>query len=301
MKNWSEEELVLISQMRTEGKMWFQIGAHFGVSESSARNAHRALNKRSSKAAAAVEDPNRLQRVLFVPDTHVPFHDKRAFDLLLKVGEAWKPDQIVVLGDFADCLAVSFHPKTPEREDSFKQEMDEVNKALDRLDALGAKKKIYVSGNHEYRMDRYLTERAPALYSMFTYPDVIRTKDRGWEWVAYRNFVQVGKTYVTHDCGNAGANAAVAARKAFNSNAVIGHTHRMAMHYEGHATGSSTVGAMFGHLMDATKVDYMHKIHVSGWQLGFGIGHMQADGTLHMRAIPIINYACVVDGVLYEG
>ena len=43
-----------------------------------------------------------LEPVLIVPDTHRPFHNKRAWGLMLKVAEPLKPKHIVIIGDFAD-------------------------------------------------------------------------------------------------------------------------------------------------------------------------------------------------------
>ena len=43
----------------------------------------------------------------FVGDLQIPYHDKRAVDLFLKVMKAWKPDAIDVVGDIDDQLEYS--------------------------------------------------------------------------------------------------------------------------------------------------------------------------------------------------
>jgi hypothetical protein len=42
----------------------------------------------------------KLTTRLFIPDTHAPFHDKKAFALMLEVAKEVRPDEVVVLGDF---------------------------------------------------------------------------------------------------------------------------------------------------------------------------------------------------------
>lgn len=44
---------------------------------------------------------------LFVGDLQIPYHDKRAVDLFMKVAKAWKPDAIDVVGDIDDQLEYS--------------------------------------------------------------------------------------------------------------------------------------------------------------------------------------------------
>lgn len=44
---------------------------------------------------------------LFVGDLQIPYHDKRAVELFMKVAKAWKPDAIDVVGDIDDQLEYS--------------------------------------------------------------------------------------------------------------------------------------------------------------------------------------------------
>jgi predicted phosphodiesterase len=57
----------------------------------------------------------KLEKILFIPDCHVPYQDKPAFKLMLKAGKAFKPQHTVILGDFADFYGVSSHSKDPNR------------------------------------------------------------------------------------------------------------------------------------------------------------------------------------------
>ena len=59
-----------------------------------------------------------LKRILIIPDVHAPYHDKKAWALVMKVAHAFKWDKVVCLGDFFDCYAISSYRKDPRREAS---------------------------------------------------------------------------------------------------------------------------------------------------------------------------------------
>lgn len=244
----------------------------------------------------------KLEKILFIPDTHVPYHHKRSWELLLRVARAEKFDRIVILGDFADFYQVSFHEKSLERRAGFGAEVRAVNACLDQLDALKPKRKQYVSGNHEARYNRYLAERAPELADLpgHTVPELFRLRERGWSFTEYRDHIKIGKLYVTHDEGSAGALACIAARATFNACVVIGHCHALTVSYSGDARGSSRVGVSAGWLGDASKCSYMHSVKAAKWQLGFVVGMMEPSGVVHLQAVPIVNGRCVVNGRMYQ-
>ena len=245
----------------------------------------------------------RLEPMLFVPDTHRPFHDKRAWRLMLKAAKALKPEILVCLGDLADFYAISSHSKNPSRATSFDQEIDDVNVGLDELDALGAKRKEFIAGNHEFRLERYLADRAPELNGMVSIAKAFRLKERGWTYTPYKAHTRIGKLYLTHDVGVAGRNAVFKALDTYQHSVATGHSHRLQYIVEGNAIGEYKVSCLFGWLGDARAVDYMHQVNVrKNWALGFGIGyHNPKNGVCYVTPIPIIKYTCVVNGQLFEG
>lgn len=243
----------------------------------------------------------RLQKILFVPDTHIPYHDTKAWALMLKAAKAFKPDIINIQGDFADFYAVSSHSKNPNRRRNLEWEVDQVKQGLDDLDALGAKVKKYVSGNHEDRLERYLMDKAPELFNMVTIPDVLELRKRGWTYVPYKSDTRIGKLYSTHDTGCAGRNAVFSNLNTYQHNVVTGHTHRMAYIVEGNAKGEAHLSASFGWLGDVKQTDYMHRIKSArDWALGFGTGYLAENGVVYVTPHPIIGYTCLVEGKFYK-
>lgn len=241
-----------------------------------------------------------LRKVLFVPDTHVPYHDEQAFKLLLKAGRVFEPDTVVLLGDFADFYSVSSHDKDPRRASDLEYEVGIVKEKLAELKKLGASRHVYICGNHEERLERYLMQKAPALFGTVKIPDVLGLRNE-WEFVPYKRSFKLGKLNLTHDTGTAGQNAHRQSMDAYQGSAAIGHTHRMEFSVRGKASGSPQVGAMFGWLGDFDKVDYMHQIKAKrDWVHGFGLGHMEDTGVIHITPVPMVNGKVVVCGKLVQ-
>lgn len=247
--------------------------------------------------------PARLLRILFIPDCHIPYEDRKAWALMLKAARRLRPDTIVVLGDFLDFYSVSAHDKDPRRVRLLDEEIRCGNERLSELDALGATRKVFIKGNHEWRLERYLMTRAPELFNLVRMRDLLKLDERGWECVEYREHARIGRLYATHDAGKAGDRAHAQALADFQSNVVIGHTHRLGYAVVGSAKGKAHVGAMFGWLGDENRADYMHRIKaLRDWAKGFGVGYMdQATGVVHVRPVPIVLGSVVLDGVLIRG
>lgn len=245
----------------------------------------------------------KLEKILFIPDMHVPYQDKRALDLVLKVGETFKPDHVIILGDMIDFYTVSSYSKDPNRALKLELEVNETKKELHRIKALGAKNNVFVAGNHEDRLTRYLQEKAPELFNIISIQSILELDKIGFEYIPYKEHYKLGKLYITHDCGNAGRYAAHKALDTFQHNVVIGHTHRLCYMVEGNASGEAHLGAMFGWLGDVAQVDYMHSIKAKrDWAMGFGVGYLDpVSGFTYVVPVPMVDYSVVVEGKLFRG
>ncbi len=245
-----------------------------------------------------------LERVAFIPDCHFPYEDKAAWALTLRALGRFKPDTIVILGDFVDMYSASAHARDPKRIQNLAWEIEEANRGLDAVDALGARRKLYLEGNHEFRLSRYLADRAPDLVGLAgtTVPELLRLADRHYEFTPYKSAARLGKMWVTHDAGNAGQYAHMKARDAYEACVAIGHVHRAGIHYSGNAKGDRMhFGAAFGWLGSAEAADYLHKIQAQrAWCHAFGIGFMEPSGVIHVQVVPLVGGRCVVNGELVQ-
>lgn len=221
---------------------------------------------------------------------------------MLKVGRAFRPKHLICLGDFLDFYSVSSHSKDPRRQGRLEDEIASAHEGLDELDALGAKNKIFVAGNHSDRLRRYLQDKAPELFGLVDIPQLFNLRKRGWSYVPYKSHGKLGKLHLTHDVGNAGRNATFAALDTYQHSVVTGHAHRLQYVVEGNAVGEYKLSAQFGWLGDISKIDYMNQAKANkNWALGFGIGYLDpASGIVYLTPVPIVKYSCVVEGKLYR-
>jgi metallophosphoesterase superfamily enzyme len=100
-----------------------------------------------------------MHLALLWPDTHAPYHNVRAVELVLKVIEDLKLHELIIMGDFADCYAVSSHGKHAKMQHQLLQEIDKCNELLDLVDLATTAKKVYLMGNHEHRLERFIFDK----------------------------------------------------------------------------------------------------------------------------------------------
>jgi len=239
-----------------------------------------------------------LKRIFFLPDAHVPHHSTAAFQIAIRACKRFDPDILVVLGDFADFYSVSSHDKDPARTQLLSIEIRAVRSCLAQLEALDVKRKIFLMGNHEYRLQRYLCTRAPELFDMVEVHKLFELEENGWEWVPYREHLMLGSLALSHDFGSAGQTAHSKAAIKLGSSIVMGHTHRMAYVTRSDIRRQLISAAMFGWLGDFSAIDYASKASVTtDWVHGFGVGYLYRNDIPILCPVPIIDERfCVLEG-----
>ena len=242
----------------------------------------------------------RLRKVLFLTDTHSPFHSKEAYNLIEKVVQEIKFDEVVIGGDFADFFSVSTHSKDPKRANRFQEEVAVTNALLRRVESWGFAKRHYVMGNHEDRLDRYIHDKAPEMKGIVNCDDLLQLTKNKWAITSYKDHTMIGRLYVTHDVGKAGPTAVKDALNSYQDNIVINHLHRISYMVEGNAKGVPHVAACFGWLGDVRQVDYMFRVRANrDWALGFGVGYVRDNGFVYLQPVPIVEQSCCVEGKLF--
>lgn len=218
---------------------------------------------------------------------------------MIRAARAMQPHIIVVLGDFADLYSCSRFDKDPRRRARLELEAAEANELLDELDELGAERKIFVEGNHEFRLARLLKSAAPSLVGCLSIEELFQLKERRWLYVPYETHTKVGNTYLTHDAGYYGVNAARQTQALYQASVLFGHTHRIQYQVTGNADGKPQTAATFGWLGDPEAVDYKHQVKARrDYVHGFGEGLLEPSGVVHVKPCPIIRRKVWVGGNL---
>lgn len=215
----------------------------------------------------------------------------------------FKADTVVILGDFVDFFSVSHWSKDPSRALTLADEIAHAETLLDEIEERSpGTRRIYIAGNHEDRLQRYLQDKAPELFQFIDVPKLLHLEARGWEYVPYKHSIKLGKLNLTHDVGTAGRYAVYKALDAFQAPVVTVHTHRLSYVVEGDASGDCQVSAQFGWLGDVEQVDYLHRVSSKrNWALGFGYGYIdKATGYAYLVPVPIVNNTAIVEGRFYS-
>lgn len=249
-----------------------------------------------------------------IPDTHRPYHDKRAYALMIRVFcdivEKYKhiaEFEIIIMGDYADFYSVTSHMKDPRVLQMLIEEVEDVLAGLQELDDLFPEaKKTYIEGNHEYRLERYLCEKAPALFGITSTQHLLKLHDRpNWNFVSYgpNQQLSVGgsKLNVRHE--PLGNNAKLTATRAICSLS-YGHIHRIEESHIVGLDGTNHVAFSLGWLGDKTldKIYGYVKGHHQ-WQLGFGLVFIDESNKYfyHNKIHILDNYSCFAAGKIYKG
>ncbi|NIV38881.1 MAG: hypothetical protein GWN58_58535 [Anaerolineae bacterium] len=238
-----------------------------------------------------------LEKIMFMPDAHLPYHDETALSVFLNAAAEYRPDHLFILGDLLDFYAVSRHDKDPGRRLTLQEEVESSLEVLDRIESLGVPHVTFCAGNHENRLERYIATQAPELFGLVSVEELLGIARRGWDYVPYRQCAKLGKLYVTHDVGYSGQRVCAQTMAAVNVNMVVGHAHRIQYTVERDIMGGSHVAMCPGWLGDFSRVDYMHTARMKSWAHGFGMGIVEPEtGVVHVYPVAIVDGWCPVAG-----
>ena len=105
------------------------------------------------------------KKILWVSDLHIPYENKKAVKSLFKDLKENTYETIVLGGDIVDMISPSQFKKHPYEEGTLQNELNQYYKFMDTLRRLHKGKLIYLIGNHETRVQKYL-KRNHELYGL---------------------------------------------------------------------------------------------------------------------------------------
>lgn len=249
-----------------------------------------------------------MKTAVILPDIHVPYHDKRAVDLVVKYIKDTKPEVVVQLGDMYDCYGISRFDKNPKRIDTLQDEIDEGKKIWQAIKKASPKSKlVMLEGNHEARLPKMLMKASPGMYSL----NALRPKrlfeldTLGVEWYSSHDTYKLNNSLViTHGAADdgcklsqhAGYSAKNTMDKWGNVSGIMGHGHRVGMSTKTMQDGTMVQWIEAGCLAD------LHPEYVKNpnWQHGFAVVNYTKN-RFHATPIVIANYEFISNGKVYKG
>jgi predicted phosphodiesterase len=217
-----------------------EIAAALRCSERSVRRyAGEWKTRVKTTTVSYVEPTESVRKAIVLYDTHIPYANYEAYQLAVAYAKQWEPDDLILGGDFADFKTISPWKDAPTRR-GFSEEVDDVRSALTLLRGdFPDTRIIYLEGNHEARLSRFLYIKAPELYGLpsLAIPKLFGLDELGIDYVsniekltAGENPFQLGKLFVLHGheikLSADGVNLARTMYLKAHANVLFGHHHQ---------------------------------------------------------------------------
>jgi len=230
-------------------------------------------------------------KIIVIPDCHIPKEDKTAFNVALNLAKWYKPDEVIILGDFLDCEPVSHWNRKNLRERNgmnMAADFAVANKYLDRIQAI-CSKVTYIRGNHEKWLDDAMDE-APELAGLLDLDINLRFKERKIRDIPFNGIYSLGHLSFTHGLYTTSHHALKHAEK-FGRSIVYGHLHdiQMAISVSPIDIHEKHMGLSLGCLA-AVNPRFMRN-RPSNWQHCVGVGLIRPDGNFNINPV-IISRGC---------
>jgi metallophosphoesterase superfamily enzyme len=248
-----------------------------------------------------------IKSAIIIPDLHMT--DRLPKDYLAVRGfiKDFKPDRIVLLGDFMDVGSLSAWDTDKKRimeNKRFKKEIVAANDELDYLtDCLNKDGKIdYIEGNHEWRVERYL-DKNPEMEGLIELPEKLGLEERNIDWYPYLNQVKnplkIGDMHFIHGMYT-NMNHAKKHLQALGCNVCYGHKHEtqtamqnMAMQKPYMAYGLGTLGDKSPDFMKGRPANWMNQFGVFYWDTN--------TGNFNLFPVNVIKNKFIWGGKVYDG
>ena len=236
--------------------------------------------------------------LVFISDTHIPYEDKKAIEVVLKFLKDFQPDYILLGGDLIDFYSISKFNKDPKRALETQDDLDKLYEFLKKIrDICPNSIILYFKGNHENRLRTYKWTKCPELAYLrcLTPEKLFRLAELDIQWIEKR--WQYGKLWFMHG-SKLSVHSGDSARKNRDdcgTNVVHGHSHRTG---KSNLTnlGGNAGGWESGCLCDLNP-EYIEG--VANWQHGLTVVQDFGGKIFHTDNIDIVKHSFLFGQKLY--
>ena len=234
--------------------------------------------------------PIQHNNILVLSDIHFPYHDEDALRAAIQYGLDKNVNCIYLNGDILDFYALSSFDKDPSKP-KMKVELEQGRWFLKELRAAFPKAGIYYKiGNHEHRLERWLSIKAPEWIETdeFELQMLLRFGENGVKLVESQTVALAGNLCIIHGHEYRGGGTVQPARALYlktKRNTICGHFHRksefVTRDIQDNIHGAFTTGCLC-----ELNPDYMPH---NDWVHGFCVVQFDATGTFTVDNRMIIN------------
>lgn len=250
-----------------------------------------------------------IKKLVAASDFHIPFYDPILLDLFYHFLADFKPDILVINGDFLDCASISKFDKVPHRH-RFKNDLEIGKKILRKFrDILPNAEIYYIEGNHSFRLRQYIIRNAPELYEIYpTLKDLLELDQLRIEWIGTKEsasrwidtYKRFGQLYIGH-FDRVNKHSGMTAKALVEDKGISvaqAHVHRLGQYNKRLEDGTQLVGLEMGCMCDLDP-NYMGH---ANWQSGWLVVYLDQDGSgrFHHTLIHALGYRFFFNGKDYN-
>lgn len=234
-----------------------------------------------------------------ISDLHVPFQDPVATEGMLQMVRHYRPARVVMNGDMLDCTQLSRFSRDPDEPESFKANIVELAIIIRKI--MKYSKVVYVEGNHEARVQKYINDNAPALHGLVSIEGLLQNHLPGLEYIRTtpgESMYEMGDNLLVGHFGKAAKNTCYTVKllvEKYMTNVVQAHTHRLG-EYAIRGYNGILRGWECGCLCDLDP-EYVAK---PNWQQGFLV-RTGTDEDWNMEIVHIDERGPTFRGKTYKG
>lgn len=199
-------------------------------------------------------------RYAFLSDIHFPYHCKKAWPLTLSILPELNLDGVILGGDIVDFEPISRFVRAPKKKTDLVPQLKIAKAELNRLRNTLHVPMVYMEGNHEYRMERYLHEKAPELADLpaLGVPHLLDLDSSDISWLGRGQVLHLGKLDVLHgdEIKVSGLTPARSLYHKVSGNMLVGHHHRFDRHIQ-RLFGSAIHGVWVNGCLSGLNPDWL--------------------------------------------
>lgn len=166
-------------------------------------------------------------KAIIAADFHVPTYDEKSLKEYLTYIKLNKHDKIIIAGDFLDLYAISKFDSAPSRADDLQWELTIAKEILQKIRDISDKEIIYIVGNHEERMEKFLSRgKNKALYNLGCLKIENLLDFQKYKITKINDIYNLNKNWIVTHGSKCGVSAAQGEALSYMKSGISGHTHR---------------------------------------------------------------------------
>lgn len=236
-------------------------------------------------------------RIVVLSDFQIPYHDERTIEAVERFLDDYQPSVIVLNGDILDFYSLSTFTHNPAHPSDVQKELD-IAEALFGSWArrFAASQKVWVLGNHEDRLRKYLWEH-PGFSSLRSLDmETMLSIGGAWKVLPYGSQAKIGDTLIVHGdkVRQKSGQSAWATFDKLGMSVIMGHTHRASQASHRNARGQHTM--IEGGCLCRLDPEYGP---FPDWTQAITLGYVN-NGSVHWDNIPILDDGFRAEGRFYK-